>query len=112
MNVCRVPQKPAHAVATQQERGYTRATSPPRSPPESPFQRSRVAAVPPIRGQDVRAYLERCAAGIDRHRDYLTRLDAVLGDGDHGDNMAIGFQVIRELLAGYPRETVPGELLR
>ncbi len=60
----------------------------------------------------MRAYLERCAAGIDRHRDYLTRLDAVLGDGDHGDNMAIGFQAVRDLLATYPRDASPGELLR
>jgi len=60
----------------------------------------------------VRAFLERCATGIDRHRDYLTRLDAVLGDGDHGDNMAIGFQAIRDLLGAYPADASPGELLR
>jgi dihydroxyacetone kinase len=29
-------------------------------------------------------------------------LDAVLGDGDHGDNMAIGFEAIHDLLDGYP----------
>jgi dihydroxyacetone kinase-like protein len=70
-------------------------------------------AVPPrVSGAHVRAYLERCAAGIERHRDYLTRLDAVLGDGDHGDNMAIGFQAIGDLLATYPPEASPGELLR
>jgi dihydroxyacetone kinase-like protein len=60
----------------------------------------------------VRAYLERCAAGVERHRDYLTRLDAVLGDGDHGDNMATGLQAARELVQTYPHETAPGELLR
>jgi phosphoenolpyruvate---glycerone phosphotransferase subunit DhaL len=65
-----------------------------------------------ISGADVRAYLKRCATAVDRHRDYLTRLDVVLGDGDHGDNMAIGFQAVRELLATYPAETSPGELLR
>ncbi len=51
-------------------------------------------------------------AAIERHRPYLTRLDAVLGDGDHGDNMAIGLQAIRDLLDTYPGETSPGELLR
>jgi phosphoenolpyruvate---glycerone phosphotransferase subunit DhaL len=56
--------------------------------------------------------LRRCAARIERHRAYLTRLDAVLGDGDHGDNMAIGLQAIGELLEAYPLETSPGELLR
>jgi dihydroxyacetone kinase-like protein len=56
--------------------------------------------------------LDRCAGGIERHRDYLTRLDAVLGDGDHGDNMAIGLQAILDLLAAYPPDASPGELLR
>ena len=56
--------------------------------------------------------MRRCAAEIERHRVYLTRLDAVLGDGDHGDNMAIGLQAIGELLEAYPLETSPGELLR
>ena len=65
-----------------------------------------------MRGADVRAYLRRCAAEIERHRLYLTRLDAVLGDGDHGDNMVIGLQAIGELLEGYSPETSPGELLR
>ena len=60
----------------------------------------------------MRTYLVRCAAAIERHRGYLTRLDAVLGDGDHGDNMAIGLQAVRELLESYPPETSPGELLR
>jgi phosphoenolpyruvate---glycerone phosphotransferase subunit DhaL len=71
-----------------------------------------MAALPSVRGEDVRAYLTRCAAEIERHRAYLTRLDAVLGDGDHGDNMAIGLQAVGELLEAYPLETSPGELLR
>jgi dihydroxyacetone kinase-like protein len=61
---------------------------------------------------EVRAYLGRCVAATERHRAYLTRLDAVLGDGDHGDNMAIGFQAVLDLLDTYPPETSPGELLR
>ena len=43
--------------------------------------------------------------------DYLTRLDAAIGDGDHGRNMAMGFgSVRRELRAAPP--TTPGILLR
>lgn len=60
----------------------------------------------------MRAYFSRCARAIEHHRDYLTRLDTVLGDGDHGDNMAIGFQAVREVLESYPPEATPGELLR
>ena len=42
----------------------------------------------------------------------LTRLDAVLGDGDHGDNLVIGFRAVDELLAELPAETPPGDILR
>ncbi len=76
------------------------------------MRRLPVAALPGVRGEEVRAYLTRCAAAMERHREYLTRLDAVLGDGDHGDNMAIGFRAIRDMLDDYPAGTCPGELLR
>jgi phosphoenolpyruvate---glycerone phosphotransferase subunit DhaL len=99
------------AVARRGERRYACATMPPRSGSSS-VSRVRAAAPATVQAEDLRAYLTRCAAGIERHREYLTRLDAVLGDGDHGDNMAIGFQAVREMLAAYPAETSPGELLR
>jgi phosphoenolpyruvate---glycerone phosphotransferase subunit DhaL len=60
----------------------------------------------------VRAYLARAQRAIARHAAELTRLDAVLGDGDHGDNLVIGFQAVAATLAGLPAETPPGELLR
>jgi dihydroxyacetone kinase-like protein len=84
----------------------------PTRPQHTSVRHTWAAASPLVRGEDVRGYLERCAAGIERHRAYLTRLDAVLGDGDHGDNMAVGFQAIRDLLAAYPPGASPGELLR
>ena len=59
-----------------------------------------------------RAYLGRCAAAVERPRDYLAGLDAILGDGDHGDNMAIGLRSVQELLDAQPIEASPGELLR
>lgn len=60
----------------------------------------------------VRAALGRCEWLIGRHAAYLTRLDAVLGDGDHGDNLVIGFRAVRELLVDLPTDASPGELLR
>lgn len=60
----------------------------------------------------VRAALERCRDVVERHASYLTRLDAVLGDGDHGDNLVIGFRAVDELLAELPPDATPGELLR
>ena len=98
-------------VAGGGQRRYTRATlSRSDSPHSSVWQRPGVALQ--ADAEQVRAFLDRCARAIERHREYLTRLDAVLGDGDHGDNMAIGFEALRELLASYPAETSPGELLR
>jgi dihydroxyacetone kinase-like protein len=60
----------------------------------------------------VRAALDRCRRVVERHAAYLTRLDAVLGDGDHGDNLVIGFRAVDELLAELPTDAPPGELLR
>lgn len=60
----------------------------------------------------LRAALTRCRVVVERHAAYLTRLDTVLGDGDHGDNLVIGFRAVDALLAELPDETLPGELLR
>lgn len=60
----------------------------------------------------LRAGFRRARRSIDRHAAALTRLDAVLGDGDHGDNLAIGFRAVDDLLDELPAATPPGELLR
>jgi dihydroxyacetone kinase-like protein len=60
----------------------------------------------------VRDFLARAARAVRRHQHGLSRLDAVLGDGDHGDNLAIGFRAVEELLIDLPADTAPGELLR
>src|SRR5688500_4496828 len=67
---------------------------------------------PPIDAATVRAALGRRRIVVERHAAYLTRLDTVLGDGDHGDNLVIGFRAVDALLAELPDETLPGVLLR
>lgn len=67
---------------------------------------------PAIDAAAVRAALARCRVVIERHAPALTRLDTVLGDGDHGDNLVIGFRAVDALLADLPADTPPGELLR
>lgn len=54
----------------------------------------------------VRAYVRRCGAAVRRHADLLTRLDAALGDGDHGDNLLIGFSAVDEMLDGEEPESI------
>jgi dihydroxyacetone kinase-like protein len=60
----------------------------------------------------LRAGLARCDRIVARHARRLTRLDAVLGDGDHGDNLVIGLRAVDELLAELPGSTPPGEILQ
>jgi dihydroxyacetone kinase-like protein len=47
-----------------------------------------------------------------RHRAYLDRLDASLGDGDHGENMSVGLGEAVRALGGELDATDPGEVLR
>ncbi|MCI0582862.1 MAG: dihydroxyacetone kinase subunit L [Chloroflexi bacterium] len=69
-------------------------------------------SIEPISADALRAGFRRARRSIDRHAAALTRLDAVLGDGDHGDNLAIGFRAVDELLDELPASTLPSELLR
>lgn len=80
------------------------------------YSRPTVSVVPStafaLDAAGLRAGLVRCRIVVERHAAYLTRLDAVLGDGDHGDNLVIGFRAVDDLLVDLPDETSPGELLR
>jgi dihydroxyacetone kinase-like protein len=63
--------------------------------------------------EDVRAWLIRCARALRRHQARLTRLDARLGDGDHGENMVLGFEAVERMLEATAHEaSSAGELLR
>jgi dihydroxyacetone kinase-like protein len=78
------------------------------------LQHTRGEAVPSqtIGAEAVVGYLRRCAVVIRRHRAYLTRLDAALGDGDHGDNMALGFAAVEQELDAMGADRSIGEILR
>ena len=71
-----------------------------------------LARADPIDAEVVRAALRRCRRIVERHAAYLTALDVILGDGDHGDNLVIGFRAVEATLADLPAGTPPGELLR
>jgi dihydroxyacetone kinase-like protein len=61
--------------------------------------------------EDVRRYVRRAALILERHRALLDRLDAALGDGDHGTNMAIGFAAAARAIE-IERSADAGDLLR
>ena len=56
--------------------------------------------------EDIVAWIERVAALMHEHRDFLTALDAAIGDADHGANMDRGFQaVLAKLQGGNPADS-------
>jgi dihydroxyacetone kinase-like protein len=55
-------------------------------------------------------WLDEAAAQIHRDRDFLTQLDAAIGDADHGINMDRGFSAARDGVVVGVR-TTPGALL-
>jgi phosphoenolpyruvate---glycerone phosphotransferase subunit DhaL len=59
----------------------------------------------------VRSWLAASAAAIREQRDYLTQLDAAIGDADHGANMDRGFTAVVERLDGEASSEPPGKLL-
>jgi dihydroxyacetone kinase-like protein len=57
----------------------------------------------------VRRWLEAAATSMREQRDYLTQLDAAIGDADHGTNMDRGFTAVVAKLEAL--EAPPGKLL-
>jgi len=58
------------------------------------------------------AWIEEASAVITAEADHLTQLDAAIGDGDHGVNLARGFRAVREAVAGSGSDNMPpGHLL-
>ena len=61
--------------------------------------------------QTVQRWLRQSAAAIKENRDYLTQLDAAIGDADHGTNMDRGFSAVLAQLDGPDPATSPGKAL-
>jgi dihydroxyacetone kinase-like protein len=55
-----------------------------------------------IAGRDAAAWILECARVLAANRNYLTALDAAIGDADHGANMSRGFEAVVEKLAREP----------
>ena len=63
-----------------------------------------------VHAQTIHTWLDDAGEEIRAQSDYLTQLDAAIGDGDHGTNMRRGFEAVGKALAGQG-ETPPGRLL-
>jgi len=62
-----------------------------------------------VNAETVRQWLNEAAASVREQRDYLTQLDAAIGDADHGTNMERGFAAVVAKLEGL--DGTPGKLL-
>lgn len=59
----------------------------------------------------VRRWLGEVATRLEAERDFLTQLDAAIGDADHGVNMHRGFTAVMARIAE-PEAATPGQLLK
>jgi dihydroxyacetone kinase-like protein len=64
-----------------------------------------------VHDRTVTAWLHQAQVNVTGRADYLTQLDAAIGDGDHGINMTRGFEAVGKALAAQGAETPPGRLL-
>src|ERR1700752_4259276 len=62
-----------------------------------------------VNAATVQSWLEQAAVSFSEQRDYLTQLDAAIGDADHGTNMDRGFTAVVAKLDGL--DAPPGKLL-
>jgi dihydroxyacetone kinase-like protein len=70
-----------------------------------------VATATAVQADTIHTWLSGAAVAVADNADYLTQLDAAIGDGDHGINMDRGFQAVGKALAGQDASVPPGRLL-
>ncbi len=64
-----------------------------------------------VRAETITIWMAEAEGDIRAQSDYLTQLDAAIGDGDHGTNMRRGFDAVGQALAGQADGLPPGRLL-
>jgi phosphoenolpyruvate---glycerone phosphotransferase subunit DhaL len=64
-----------------------------------------------VRTTTINAWMTTIEESVRDRRDYLTQLDAAIGDGDHGVNMDRGFEAVGKALAAQDGALPPGKLL-
>ena len=52
-----------------------------------------------VNGETVKSIVLAIAKNIEDHKEYLTELDAAIGDGDHGNNLSKGFKKASDKLS-------------
>ena len=65
-----------------------------------------------VSASDAAAWVRACARVLAANRNYLTALDAAIGDADHGANMDRGFEAVVEKLGETPTGSDTGAVFR
>ena len=78
-----------------------------------PHRRARLGAVTGETSTEnmlsVNDWMNRAAIAIEAEAEHLTRLDAAIGDGDHGTNMMRGMRAVTAALADDDPDAPPGK---
>ncbi len=61
-----------------------------------------------FKNKDGKVILEGLIKTIQQNKDYLSKIDGEIGDGDHGINMNKGFTICEERIAGKPLNLTDG----
>jgi dihydroxyacetone kinase-like protein len=64
-----------------------------------------------VNSETVRTWFAVAAESLREQREYLTQLDAAIGDADHGTNMDRGFTAVLEKLESLDSSDPPGRIL-
>jgi phosphoenolpyruvate---glycerone phosphotransferase subunit DhaL len=64
-----------------------------------------------VDSRTVSTWMAEVVAAVRAEAEYLTQLDAAIGDGDHGTNMRRGFDAVDKALAVEDGDQPPGKLL-
>src|ERR1700754_3298420 len=72
---------------------------------------ARVITQTAVDSRTVTAWMAEIGAVVRAEGEYLTQLDAAIGDGDHGTNMRRGFDAVDKALAAQDDDQPPGKLL-
>jgi dihydroxyacetone kinase-like protein len=70
-----------------------------------------MVTVTSMQSATITAWMLEIGTAVRAEREHLTQLDAAIGDGDHGTNMARGFDAVASALAGQEDTLLPGQLL-
>src|SRR3954471_18596739 len=70
-----------------------------------------IAGASAVNAATVTVWMSEIAETVSVQRDYLTQLDAAIGDGDHGIHMDRGFSAVQKALAEQDMDVPPGRIL-